>query len=107
MLSGDHQDWITLIIAKKTGLPAAQISPDSRLLQDLGVTGDDAAELLAELSAAFEIDMGGFQFGEYFTGEPHLFNWWLAGKGAKLTPITVRDLVDAARRKKWIKPATP
>lgn len=35
---------IVALIAKKMGLEASAIRPDSRLAQDLGMDGDDAAE---------------------------------------------------------------
>ena len=103
MLDGDHEQWVINLIAKKTGLSPTEISPESRLLHDLGITGDDAVELLSEYSEAFQVDMGEFEFRQYFTGEPHLFNCWFAAKGSKLRPLTVRDLAEAARQKKWIR----
>ena len=104
MLNGDHEQWVINMIAKMTGLPHDRISPDSRLNHDLGMTGDDAAEFLSAYSEAFGVDMSAFRFSDHFTGEPHLFNWWLTGRASRLTPITVRDLVEAAKQKKWITP---
>ena len=95
---GDHQHLVVRLIAKKTGLPTVQIFPESRLVHDLGIAGDDAGELLTEYSETFQVDMSEFDFAQYFSGEPHLFK---LAEGLKLAPITVQDLVEAARQKKW------
>jgi acyl carrier protein len=101
MLDDDLEKWIIKLIVDVTGINPDRISLESCLNHDLGIDGDDAAELLSEYAAAFGVDMSGFHFSKYFQGEPHLFNWWVPGPIAKLSPVTVRDLVEAARQKKW------
>ena len=99
MSDGDNEKQIVSLVAQKTGQSPSEISLETRLLHDLGITGDDAGELLTEYSEMFHVDMREFEFERYFTGE----SWWFLGKGSKL-PVTVRDLVDAAKQKRWIMP---
>ena len=89
------------LIARRTGLRREEIVPESRLLHDLGIDGDDAAELLSEYSTTFGVEMSGFDSDRFFGGEPHLFNFWrLVGKDRWL-PLTVEDLYRSALHKKF------
>ncbi len=85
----------------------------SRLYQDLGADGTDAYELMVKLKEDFEVDMTNFVFENHF-GAEHGFNplvwiFWLLfereklnDKGAvKKIPITVLDLYESAKIKKW------
>src|SRR6267378_5285355 len=101
MPDADLEKWIIKLIAGASGVDPQRISTETSLNQDLGIDGDDAAQLLSVYSEAFGVDLSDFRFSEYFRGEPHLFNLWRSGRGSNLTPITVRDLVEAARQKKW------
>lgn len=62
---------IVALIAKKTGLEASAIHPDSRLAQDLGMDGDDAAEFFEDFGAKFHVDLSMLanHWGEHFHGE--------------------------------------
>src|SRR5262245_56145356 len=104
MLNCDHEKWIIKMIADQTGVDAEKISLETRLNQDLRINGDDADELLSLYSEALGVDMTEFQFHRHFLDEPHMLNFWrwIPGLGPKLDPIYVRDLVEAARRKRWI-----
>ncbi len=104
MLNGDYEQWVIKLMAEVAGLPRDGISIDSRVYHDLGIYGDDAREFLLEYSEAFEVDMSAFQFANYFPGEPHLLNLLLPGSDSKFVPITVRDLVESAKQKKWVAP---
>jgi hypothetical protein len=77
--------------------------PASRLLHDLGIDGDDAADLLRDYSTSFDVDMSGFDFDRFFGGEPHLFNFGDSGSTAKdrWLPLTVEDLYRSALHKKF------
>ena len=103
MTNGDSEKCIIKLIADFTGVNSDRISLESRLNHDLGIDGDDASEVLSLYSEAFGVDLTDFQFSKYFRGEPHLLNFWrwIPSKRPKLTPITVRDLVEAAKQKKW------
>ena len=46
-----------------------QLRADTRLEEDLGITGDDAAELLEAFAGAFEIDPTEIEFHKHFGPE--------------------------------------
>jgi hypothetical protein len=57
------------------------VGSGSAIETDLGITGDDAFELIQKFQQEFVVDMGGFSFIDYFHGEseidifPSLFIW--------------------------------
>lgn len=58
------------------GVPARKVTRDARIMHDLGVDGDDAAELFEELHKRFGTDFGALegQWREFFNTEgasPH------------------------------------
>ncbi len=93
------------------------LSPDTSLLKDLGMDGTDAVEFMEAFSEEFDVDMSEFEFDKHFGPEAgitpiHLliYLFILLGRIFKkdldlsgLIPITLRDLVSAAKAKKWHK----
>jgi hypothetical protein len=63
------------------------INRDTLIEDNLGVTGDEAAEMILNYSKKFNVDIDNFTFAKYFNDEPSIF---LANR--KLDPLTVRDL---------------
>lgn len=53
------------------GVPAGKVTRDARIVHDLGVDGDDAAELFEELRKRFGTDFGALegQWREFFNTE--------------------------------------
>ena len=108
----DIEVVITDFLAKKSGRRRAQITPGSELLRDLGIYGDDAAEVMTWFAERFEIDMRNFEFVRHFCSEPNLFSIFKRPSvrtrelRAKI-PVTVRDMVKAAEAHRWISPVTP
>jgi hypothetical protein len=49
------------------------IADNSRLFHDLGISGDDASELLDKVNAAFGTLFNGFKFNSYFPNETEAF----------------------------------
>lgn len=104
---GQIADEVRMLICRKTGLEPEAVRPESRLLHDLGVTGDDAAELIDEFAQTFSVDMSSFQFQCYFTGEPSFSHalWMLGIKDKPIwsgkLPLTVARLIDAASAGHW------
>jgi hypothetical protein len=79
---------------------------DTTVLQELGLDGDDAAELIEAYAAQLSVDMTGFDFHRHFQPEgggclfflPEL----LLGRGRTGDePLSIGDLVDAAVRGRW------
>lgn len=61
------------------------------LIEDgLGVTGDDAEELIFAFSRKFGVDISNFLFGNYFNNEPNVFTI-----PRKLLPFTIGHLEKA------------
>jgi acyl carrier protein len=45
------------------------VTPDTRLMHDLGLNGDDAIEFMMEYGKRFNVDLSRFFANEYFDGE--------------------------------------
>ncbi len=98
------------IVAEESGRQKSQVSLDSTLLDDLGVDGDDAWELLERLHERYKVNFSEFEFMRHFRNEPcfkgpiYLFRKLkypdehiAAGK----IPITVAALVAACEKRAW------
>jgi hypothetical protein len=81
-------------VARKAGLSIEQISPELRVFQDLGIGGDDAAELFDELAREYQIDFSRFDFSGHFPSEPNLVSIFKRQKPKK--ELTVAALIQAA-----------
>ncbi len=103
-----HPEQVVLeIVSRRSGVPLSSLSKDDRLLQDLGVDGDDAVEILLELQRAFRIDMRTFNVQRHFRAEPNLLSFlrraWGRGPDDKSkVPVRIADLIDAAISGKWV-----
>jgi acyl carrier protein len=84
-----------------------KLSPDSRLLQDLGVDGADAVELLEAFSEKFGVDMAHFPLSKHFGPEAgfnlfyYLYSLLFKRQKWRPIPITLRELAEAVRHKRW------
>jgi acyl carrier protein len=88
------------------------LSADTKLLQDLGMDGTDAVEFMEAFSEEFNVDMSEFEFDRHFGPEGgfgpvrlvyYLYCRLFGREFSGLIPITLRDLVSAAKVKKWYK----
>jgi hypothetical protein len=83
-----------------------QIGLETRLLHDLDITGDDAAEFITCFAEEFRVDISKFRFEDYFGPEPSLANpfWWLPKERASLRErcqeLSVAKLVEAAQKRR-------
>lgn len=95
-------------IASFWSMRLSEIRMETRLEEDLGMTGDDAWEFMQGFSERFHVDMGAFVFQDYFGQEgcnPLLLFGMLLGFHAKpRQAITVSHLVDVAHSGKWTAP---
>jgi acyl carrier protein len=97
---------VIAIVGRQTSIPVSKLSLSDRLLQDLGVDGDDATELLMKFCGAFDVDIGSLQMKRHFRSEPNLLSVFstTAAKSRELAekvPVTIRDLVEAAKTGRW------
>jgi hypothetical protein len=83
------------------------------IVGDLGVDGDEGQSFIETFAKTFAVDISGFNADKYFNTEggcclPLTVYYALRAVAAKdvhkatgITPITIQDLVTAAKTKKW------
>ncbi len=115
-----HFDRVRGLVSGQTGVPVHEITLETRLLEDLGMDGDDGAELLAAFGDEFGVDIRGLAPLNYFNDESSTTGYSLmipvvaflspafrarveaASRGLRV--LSVRDLVASARAQRWITP---
>lgn len=107
-MSNNYVARVIGFVAAWTNSPLARIGLRTTLQGDLGVDGDDAAELIQAFGGTFDVDLSGFVFQRYFHPEPLLgcspigLLYWVTGRTAlRVRPITIGDLVEAAEAHQW------
>src|SRR3954462_15694735 len=104
MSAGDLEDRIRALVAEHTGVGPEKIRPETDVVDDLRIYGDDVWELVEAFSREFSVEMAGFRW--YHHSGPEgcnplwLFSppWW--ARQAHV-PIRLSDLVESARRGTW------
>lgn len=106
----NHIEIIKVFVSKYWSVPVNRLSQETKLEDDLGITGDDAVDFFDKFSKEFNIDLSALDFRRYFESEGvGLINFsWLFGKRKKvkrsLHEITIADLANAFKIGKWIDP---
>lgn len=62
-------DEIIELIDDKIGIGSIPVTFETTLEKDLGMSGDDALEFIAEVGLRFNVDVSAFQFSKYFYSE--------------------------------------
>jgi acyl carrier protein len=104
-------------VAETIGVKRERLTPDSTLFGDLGVDGADGWELIERFGQKFQVDLSRFRADKHFGPEglpiyaPFVWLWFLvslpfrkkrsAEEEAGLKPIRVRDLILAAKDRRW------
>jgi len=105
-MCADPKDCVLRVLARRTGLDPGQINSASRLLHDLHIDGDDAVDVILEVSKRCSMDVSEFDSSQYFRPEPSLLSllWFLPfqrrNQMSKKRPLTVGELIDAASQGK-------
>jgi hypothetical protein len=88
------------MIAKYSGLSSFKI--DDCLEWDLGITGDDAIDLLNEYSITFSVDITKFSYNDYFhdEGQNILLMYRRLFKKKKKKRFTMENLLKGIENKK-------
>lgn len=73
------------------------ITPTTEIENGLGVTGDDAWELIHKISKEYQIDISEFDFSKYFHAEPSIFTRY-----KEVHPLTIEDIIFAIKKGKLI-----
>lgn len=109
----DVQRRMIEIVSRVTGRPENRIGPDTALILDLGVAGDDADRLFLEITKTYPIDFAGSDLYARFGSE----GFWPSLKGLKNAlqglvskrqpgerpqrDVLVSDVVDWAMAGRW------
>jgi len=62
-------DEVISAIAEYHSIPRRKITVHSSLMNDLGIVGDDAEDLIRMLEDRFSVDLSDVQLSRYFHGE--------------------------------------
>lgn len=108
----DMETEIIEFISEFTSVKAEKISPSTLINLDLGVDGDDGAELLEEYAKRFNVDLS--SMSEIYFGPEgvsisfivlwpyYLVRWLLGYKTNDLAPLPVSQLTNSAEAGKWV-----
>ena len=115
-VDADLEHRVKALVANETGMCIERISLDTRIAQDIGCDGDDACELFEAFAKEFDVDLSRLTWNKHFSPEGFLhplgclvalFGWSCSSAIGSVAggdiPVTVGDLVDAAKAKKWVK----
>ncbi|MGG6265532.1 DUF1493 family protein [Leptolyngbya sp. AN03gr2] len=99
------EDWIVqevkALIAEYTGVEVTMLSLETSLVEDLGVDGDDATDLLEALSREFQVDLSDLNVSDYFNAEGFDLRMLFRSGKTRLKSLTVKHLVNAVKAGKW------
>ena len=107
---------VKTLVAEQWNISEEELTPETHLLEDLGIAGDDGYDLLVAFCDEFEIqNMSEINPYEYFGPEGcNPFNVYVELyyllfdreklNGCGITPLYLRDLVKSAEAKRWIPP---
>ncbi len=113
-MNTDLSTEVFAMVSHFTGVRSQELTPETTLFHDLGIDGDDAVDFFEEFGKAFHVNLTDFKIARYFGsegGDPvsaiatWLQGWWTGNyhSAAGVAPITLRDLVEAARAGRWIR----
>lgn len=85
---------IVSFLKKETLFRSYDFTRETRIEKDLGVTGDDAAELIEAFAKEFQVDVSRFTFHDYFGPEGIDFFCQYPDLQTR-KKLTVGDLVEA------------
>jgi hypothetical protein len=104
--SGDILSLVRHLLWELHGDRPERVSLESDLFADLGIDGDDAAEVFQAIKERFEVDFSTMEWTRHFGPEAGfcplalLFpSWWRWHRNR--VPVRVRDLVSSIQNKVW------
>jgi hypothetical protein len=111
--NGNLEEQVKYFVARYLLVEPGRLQPSTRIGQDMGVDGDDGAELIQAFGERFGVDLSHFRFDRHFGPEGGASSmgclWYLLLPRSRphLVPITISDLVEAARTGQWQTPLAP
>jgi uncharacterized protein DUF1493 len=101
-------DEVANLLAELRAEPRENITPDTRLREDLGIDGDDWDEVLIAIKDRWRMDWKGFDFYAFFSEEPSWRSLMFAVRdllaGRRLKSLTVGHLLLVLQHGKWVEP---
>ncbi|VAW70772.1 hypothetical protein MNBD_GAMMA09-1171 [hydrothermal vent metagenome] len=88
------------IVSEQSGTPIEKLNGATLIEEDLGLTGDDAWEVIEELEKKYNIDFTEFDFLKHFGPEAG----WASSKEYGYYPVSIDHLVKVVKNKKWLMP---
>lgn len=90
----DHFNFLEFMdfIRQFSGVQNLPITRNTLVENDLGVTGDDAEELIITIAEKYCVAITEFNFSKYFHPEPSVFN---TGLNRNIEPLTIGHLEKA------------
>lgn len=89
-------DRIVFFLKRETMVRSVKFNYYTQIEKDLGVTGDDAVELIEAFAKEFQVDTANFNFHEYFGPEgTDIFCMYPDAKSRK--KLTIADLENAVK----------
>jgi acyl carrier protein len=88
-------DQVFLFLSETTSVEIDNLNANNSLEIDLGISGDDASDLIVAFAERFKVDISKFKFHEYFHSEPSLFSF--SNDPLKKKEFTIRNLLEASK----------
>lgn len=91
--------------------PKARLSAATSVNDDLGIDGDDGVEFMLAFGRRFGVDLSRFPHAKYFGPEESahplsmirgIIRRLTTERWSDLSPLTLRDLTEAATNRSWI-----
>ncbi|MCX2781530.1 DUF1493 family protein [Microbulbifer thermotolerans] len=87
-------------VSYHSGVKAEDVSSEMYLEGDLGITGDDAFELIEDIQKLFDLDLTEFDFSLHFVPEAG----GIKNSEYGYYPVSVGHLIEVCNRKSWFLP---
>jgi acyl carrier protein len=81
------RDQLIQFIREEIGEFKKPIDSITEIEDDLGVTGNEAVELIQSIAKKFNIDISEFNYKVYFHPEPNFLNTY-----GEIKPLTIQDI---------------
>jgi acyl carrier protein len=102
------EEQVKKLVAELASYKIEDLSLETRLNTDLKMDGDDAIEFFDAFSEKFVVDLSDFQYNKHFGSEGggNPINFLISilfHEYDTQEPVTIQDLVDAAKAGRWVK----
>lgn len=101
------EDSVKRFVAAELLFPSGQLQVTTRLHHDLGLAGSDGSKFMASFAERFGVDLQDFRAESYFPPKPgeqgiaNLLKYVFRQPAPTIVPITIDQLIQAVKTKKW------